>query len=162
MDRMYVKGGTSLTPMLSISNHLWWSTGSTLSQHTECKLLCLFTVPWRIQSTSSRTDPLFFPISPEKTMKSINIRSDESWAHLAVADLHSKILDALPSQSNFRHFHAVFGKKCSRIIGWCPPLAKPWSASAKNHNVVVCNFSCLLYFLLYWEVTLVSLQVLHV
>ena len=59
MDRMYVKGGTSLTPMLSISNHLWWSTGSTLSQHTECKLLCLFTVQWRIQSISSRTDPLF-------------------------------------------------------------------------------------------------------
>ena len=123
MDRMYVKGGTSLTPMLSISNHLWWSTGSTLSQHTECKLLCLFTVQWRIQGISSRTDPLFCQFFAKKrTMKSI------------------------------KKFPVWVGRLYIRQYCW---LYSEWS-------LVFSNYSYLLYILLYWEVALVCLQVLHV
>ena len=41
----------------------------------------------------------------------------------AVADLHSKILDAPHPPSNFLHFHTIFGRPLS---GWCPSLWKSW------------------------------------
>ena len=54
-----------------------------------------------------------------------------------VADLHSKILDGCPPshQSNFLHFHAIFGKFGGQIIGWrtpqelAPPLGNLGSAT---------------------------------
>ena len=44
-----------------------------------------------------------------------------------MADLHSKVLDARPSQIFF-HFHAVFEKN-GQIIGWRPTLGNPGSTA---------------------------------
>ena len=49
----------------------------------------------------------------------------------AVADLHSKILDARPPPwgSKFFQFHAVFGK-IGKIVCWRPP--PPWGVGAPS------------------------------
>ena len=61
---------------------------------------------------------------------------------IAVADIHSKILDARPPWSNFLHFQAVFGKIWSNNslavpLGLAPQSRKSWILRWIGHAPLV-------------------------
>ena len=100
-----------------------WSHGTTLLFPWSC-ILCMLS--WLVYIGSNSLRVCQHNNQVYVFCVTINTESPSSKFLSAVADLHSKILEAhLPSRSNFLHFHAIFDKFWP--INMLAPPRKSWS-----------------------------------